>query len=515
MTSKMDKRLLDKTWRIDNLYQIRNKEGKLVKFVRNRAQKHYGEHKWYRNLILKSRQLGFTTYEAIDSLDDVLFTPNMDALMIAHNLESGESIFNKKIGFAWEKLPEEIRVLYSVDNKTTKTLKFGFGKQGFSSLAVDTSGRSGTYQRVHITELAEIAKKYPKKIPDIIEGTIPAIPTTGRLDIESTSQGASGEFFEMFMEAWERGEPTIPQQYKAHFYNWTWDEEEMAKIVPIPVTEMEQSVKFEEYQKKLNLSDTEITYYYQKWLSLNKKWNALHREYPTTPEEAFDAVSEGTFYGESIGFMEANGQVGVVPWDRALKVHTVWDLGVGKNMRVGFFQRDQTTNTVRMIDHLIGEGSEALPEMIVKVQRKPYLYGRHFGPHDIEATDIGTGKTRMEMARSLGLKFDMAPDQTIEDGINAVGPWLDRLYVDKANCKDWLRSMKNYGREWDEKRGMYKDEPLHNWASHDADMARYAALSEKKMTNENKNVPSYFHDASDDWWGKEGLDNKQISRWES
>lgn len=495
----MDKRLLDKEWRVDNLYKIRNKAGHLVKFVKNRAQRHYNSNKWYRNLILKSRQLGFTTYEAVDSLDDALFTPNMDALMIAHNLEAGESIFSKKIVFAWEKLPKEIQSLYGVDAKTSKTLKFDFGTKGFSSIAVDTSGRSGTYQRVHITELADIAKKYPKKIPDIIEGTIPAIPTLGRIDIESTSQGASGEFFEMFTEAWERGQPTLPQQYKAHFYNWTWDDDEMTRITePIGFHQMDQREKFENYARKHNLSAVEITYYYQKWLSLNKKWNALKREYPTTPEEAFEAVSEGTFYGETMGLMEQNGQITTVPFDRALKVHTVWDLGVGKNMKVGFFQKDTVTNRVRMIDHLEGEGSDGIPELITKVSKKPYNYGRHFGPHDLEATDIGTGKTRFESARSLGLNFTLVSDQSIEDGINAVSVWLDRLFVDRNNCKKWIRSMKSYAREWDEKRGMYKDEPLHDWASHDADMSRYAALSEKLMTNDNQMFNRPFYDATND-----------------
>lgn len=508
----MDKRLLNKEWRIDNLYKIRNKEGKLIKFVRNRAQKHYGENKWYRNLILKSRQLGFTTYEAIDSLDDVLFTPNMDALMIAHNLEAGESIFNKKITFAWDKLPVEIRQLYQADTRTSKTLKFGFGEKGFSSLAVDTSGRSGTYQRVHITELAEIAKKYPKKIPDIIEGTIPAIPTSGRLDIESTSQGGSGEFYEMFMEAWERGQPTQNQQYKAHFYNWTWDDEELKSITPIAFSEMQQGHRFEEYAQRLHLSQIEITYYYLKWLSLNKKWNALKREYPTTPQEAFEAISEGTFYGEQIGLMEQNGQIGVFPYDRALKVHTAWDLGVGKNMRVGFYQRDTTINRVRRIDHLVGDASDGLPEIIAKVKNKPYVYGRHFGPHDLEATDVGTGKTRIESARVLGLKFDLVPKQSIEDGINAVPLFLDRLDVDREHNKEWIRSMKNYGREWDEKRGMYKDEPLHDWASHDADETRYAALSEKKMLNEEFRIGRPFYDKMDDIFNS-GLETKGISTW--
>lgn len=511
-----DLRLKDKNWRIDNLYKIRNKDGKLVKFVRNRAQRHYGQNTWYRNLILKSRQLGFTTYEAIDALDDVLFTPNMDALMIAHNLEAGESIFSKKIGFAWEKLPSEIQVLYGLDTKSSKTLKFSFGEKGFSSIAVDTSGRSGTYQRVHITELADIAKKYPKKIPDIIEGTIPAIPTFGRLDIESTSQGASGEFFEMFTEAWERGQPTIPQQYKAHFYNWTWDDEEMARIVkPLEFEEMDQSQRFREYAEKHKLNQTEITYYYQKWLSLNKKWNALKREYPTTPEEAFDAVSEGTFYGEDFGIMEQNGQIGVFPYDKALKVHTVWDLGVGKNMAVGFYQRDRTINRVRKIDYLEGEGSDGIPEIIAKIKAKPYIYGRHFGPHDLEATDIGTGKTRIESAKALGLRFTLVQEQTVEDGINAVSLWLNRLDVDKEKCKKWITAMKNYAREWDEKRGMYKDEPYHNWASHGADEARYAALSEKKMIEDDGLPKGPFRDATDSIWsGNDPLVGKSVEIWQ-
>src|SRR3990167_9414357 len=309
----MDKRLANKDWRINNLYKIRNKDGKLIKFVRNRTQQHYNSNLHSRNLILKSRQLGFTTDEAIDCLDNVLFTPNSDVLLIAHNLEAGESIFNKKISFAWEKLPDTIKALYKVDTNSSKTLKFDFSEKGFSSIAVDTSGRSGTYQRVHITEFADLCKKYPKKVVDIIEGTIPAIPTTGRVDIESTSQGASGEFYEMFMNAWERGKPTSPLEWKAHFYNWIWDDEEMANIKSIiSFDKMEQGDKFEQYAQRHNLTAIQINYYYQKWLSLNKKWNSLKREYPTTPAEAFEAVAEGTFYGEIIAAMEETGRIGFV-----------------------------------------------------------------------------------------------------------------------------------------------------------------------------------------------------------
>ena len=497
----MDNRLANKNWRINNLYKIRDKEGRLIKFVRNRTQRHYNDNLHTRNLILKSRQLGFTTDEAIDSLDDVLFTPNVDILLIAHNLEAGESIFNKKISFAWDKIPNEIKALYKIDTNSSKTLKFDFGNKGFSSIAVDTSGRSGTYQRVHITEFADLCKKYPKKVVDIIEGTIPAIPTTGRIDIESTSQGASGEFYDMFMEAWERGEPQYPSQYKAHFYKWTWDDEEMNKITkPIHFKDMDRSEWFIEYASKHNLNDIQITYYYLKWLSLNRKWNSLKREYPTTPQEAFDAVSEGTFYGETLGIMEQNGQIGTYPYDRALKVHTVWDLGVGKNLVVGFYQRDTAINKLRKIDYLEGEGSEGLAEMAIKVLKKPYAYGKHFAPHDIMTVDIGSGKTRLETARAFGIGFSVVEDLSLEDGINGASVALDRLLVDSGKCKQWIRAIKNYGREWDEKRGMWKDEPLHNWASHGADEWRYAAICEKKMTNEGFNLNRPFYDHTKTIW---------------
>lgn len=509
----MDKRLLDKTWRINHLYQIRNKEGKLIKFKRNNTQEHYNDNLHTRNLILKSRQLGFTTEEAISCLDDVLFTPNIDVLLIAHNLEAGESIFSKKINFAWEKLHEQLRDLYEVDNKTSKTLKFNFGNKGFSSIAVDTSGRSGTYQRVHITEFADLCKKYPKKVVDIIEGTIPAVPTTGRIDIESTSQGASGEFYEMFMDAWERGEPQTPHQWKAHFYNWTWDKEELSKITPIPFSQMEQADKFEKYAERHQLTPVQITYYYQKWLSLNKKWNSLKREYPTTPAEAFEAVAEGTFYGELMAIMEETGRVGNVPLDRALKVHTVWDLGVGKNLVVGFYQKDTATNTIRKIDYLEGEGSEALPEMIAKVLNKKYIYGKHFAPHDIEATDISTGQTRKNTAKKLGINFTAVDDHSLEDGINIATLALDRLIVDKDNCKKWIKSMKAYEREWDEKKGMYKDQPYHNWASHGADEWRYAAIAETKMTNDTQNLNRPFYDAMSDIWKDEPT--YKIEQWQN
>lgn len=423
----------------------------------------------------------------------MLFNRNTECLLIAHNLEAGENIFDKKVELAWKNLPIELRDLYKVDASTSKTLKFEFGDGSFSSIAVDTSGRSGTFNRVHITEFADICKKYPNKVKDIIEGTIPAIPSNGRIDIESTSQGASGEFYDMCMQAKERGEPKYPEEYKFHFYNWTWDEQ-IDTLEP----EMNLPQIFRDYQQYHRLTGSQITYYYKKWLSLNKDWNSLRKEYPTTPEEAFEAIIEGSYYGVELGRMEREGQITVVPHDKALKVHTVWDLGVGANLAIGFYQRTRE-GQLRKIDYWQGDGSDGIPEGAMAVLKKPYVYGSHFGPHDLEATEISTGKRRIDTAKALGINFKIVPDVSIEDGINGAVVTLSQMFIDKEKCKEWIRSMKNYCREWDEKRGSYKEIPYHNWASHGADEFRYASIVADKMINDTQNnIGRPFYDETID-----------------
>lgn len=489
-----DPRLLDKNWRMNNLYKIRDKNQKLVKFQPNKVQQHFEANKWSRNIILKSRQLGFTTLEAIGQLDDALFKRNTECLLIAHNLDDAKSIFTKKIRYAFENMPEALKRLWTVDMSNAQAIKFGWGDGTFSSIAVDTSGRSSTSNRVHITEFADLCKKYPHKVLDILEGTIPAIPLNGRLDIESTSQGASGEFHDMFMQAYERGEPTYPEEYKAHFYNWQWDPA-IESVVP----DSKLPKEFIEYQKEHSLNDKEITHYYRAWLSLNNNWNSLRKEYPTTVEEAFEVIIEGSYFGVEIGKMDRDGRIGIVPHDTALKVHTVWDLGVGKNLVGGFYQRTRE-GQLRRIDTWQGDGGDGLPEAIKAIKDKPYVYGYHFAPHDINTVDIGTGKTRKETANQLGIKFTDVPEQSIEDGINAAQVTLSTMFVDKAKNSEWIKGMRNYVREWDDKRGAFKDVPYHNWASHFADEFRYASLCTKKMVNDLVLTRGHFHDKMDDIW---------------
>jgi intein/homing endonuclease len=275
--------LADKEWRIEHLYSIVDKNLHKVVFKKNKAQRDFDQNKHTRNIILKSRRLGFTTFEAIDNLDDTLFTRNFSSLFIAHTQNDAVEIFDKKVDAAWKNFDPELAKLWRVDNSASNKLKFDLGNNNFSSILVSNSGRSGTNNRVHCSEYAKLCVKFPSKADEFITGTIPSVPPEGRIDIEGTAEGMAGNFYDMFWEAWNRGREPMQLEFKAHFYNWQWDEDEINKItVYIPTAEMEQGSKFSEYQKAHNLTDQEITYYYEKWLSLKKDWEMLHQEYPTT-----------------------------------------------------------------------------------------------------------------------------------------------------------------------------------------------------------------------------------------
>jgi phage terminase large subunit len=202
---------------------------------------------------------------------------------------------------------------------------------------------------------------------------------------------------------------------------------------------------------------------------------------------SFEAAIKGAYYAKEISAARRENRITAVPYDKALLVHTVWDLGKGQNMAVGFYQK--FGNQTRKIDYWEGANDDGLPEAIAAVKAKLYLYGKHFAPHDIRAVDLSTGKSRWETAKNLGIKFEIVPDIGVDNGIQAGKLMFSRLWVDSVHCSRWLDSVSQYRQEWDEKRGMFKDVPLHDWTSHGADEYRYAAIIEEQMRNEINRMP--------------------------
>jgi hypothetical protein len=202
---------------------------------------------------------------------------------------------------------------------------------------------------------------------------------------------------------------------------------------------------------------------------------------------SFEAAIKGAYYARQIGEARKDGRIKVVPYDPILKVHTVWDLGVGSNLAIGFYQR--LGGETRMIDYWQGTEKDGIPQAVKALQNKDYIYGKHFAPHDVRATEQGTGKTKLETANSLGIKFEVIPEIGVDNGINAGRLMWSRLWVDEINCSYWLDAVSQYHQEWDETKGMFIEKPYHDWTSHPADIHRYASVIENQMVNEQRVYP--------------------------
>lgn len=197
---------------------------------------------------------------------------------------------------------------------------------------------------------------------------------------------------------------------------------------------------------------------------------------------SFEAAIKGAYYSKQIGEARQNGRIKNVPYEVALPVHTVTDLGIGKNLAVGFYQK--IGGELHMIDFWEGNEKDGLPEMAKMLQTKRYVFGKHFAPHDIKGTEQGTGKTKLDTAATLGINFEVVKNIGVDNGINAGRLMFSHLWVDETNCSNWLDAISQYRQEWDDNKGMFIEKPLHDWTSHAADVHRYAAIVEGEMTNE-------------------------------
>ncbi|MCC8194343.1 MAG: terminase family protein [Deltaproteobacteria bacterium] len=196
-------------------------------------------------------------------------------------------------------------------------------------------------------------------------------------------------------------------------------------------------------------------------------------EYEQEFECSFAAAVRGAFYAKDLDAADRAGRIGVVPYEPELSVSTAWDLGMDDATAIWFFQTEPGGD-VRVIDYYENSG-EGLDHYIEFVLDKGWRYARHIAPHDIRVRELGTGKSRLETARALGLAFTPCRNLPVADGINAVRRLLPRCWFDAARCAVGVRALRQYQKVWNEKMGLF-GKPLHNWTSHAADAFRYLAV---------------------------------------
>ena len=184
----------------------------------------------------------------------------------------------------------------------------------------------------------------------------------------------------------------------------------------------------------------------------------------------------GSYYGHLIVRLREEGRITKLAYDHGYPVDTFWDLGVGDSTVIWF--RQKVGPNWHYIDYHEANG-EGVQYYVKVLKEKEYVYGRHVLPHDAAARDFSTGQTRQQMFTKLGVRTEIQPRQSIEDGIQASRDILPLCVFDGEKCTRGLEALENYQKEWDNKMMMFKGKPRHDWASHGADGFRYSALDRR------------------------------------
>lgn len=463
----------DLRWRLNNLYWITDKGGSEIPFRLNWAQERFIDEVWYQNLILKARQLGFTTFVQLVMLDACIFNSNVRAGTIAHTQDDARIIFRDKVKYPYERLPEALRAAVTTEADSASELLFSNN----SSIRVGTSLRSGTLQYLHISEYGKICAKYPEKAREVRTGALNTVQAGNFVFVESTAEGQEGHFFELCEAAQEQARRRLtptPLDFKFHFYPW-WQEPGYA----LDPEGVEISGPLERYFDDLaRIHHIELTPAQRAWYATKHKTQGadMKREYPATPAEAFAAAVQGAYFGDLMAQADEEGRIGKEPWNPKYPVHTAWDLGLDDCTAIWFFQREG--QAWRFIDFYQASG-KALPHYAKELDRRPYRYGDCILPHDGNARDLGTGLTRAQTLQNNGVKrvrvMDLRGKGTSINGSRLV---LPMSYFDAERCAEGLQALRSYRREWDDKLGTWRDEPRHDWASHPADAYAEAAAAD-------------------------------------
>jgi phage terminase large subunit len=220
-------------------------------------------------------------------------------------------------------------------------------------------------------------------------------------------------------------------------------------------------------------------------------------EYAQEFECSFEAAVKGAIYSKELEAARSQQRIVRVPVDPVLPVDTVWDLGVGDATAIWFAQRVRG-GEARIVDYYEASG-EGLPFYAAMLRAKGYTYGEHWAPHDIQVREFtGDGRSRLEVARSLGITFRVVPKVSVEDRIHAARMLLPLCVFDAERCKEGLEALQHYRRDYNQRLDEFKATPVHDWASHGADAFGYLALAFKAPKPTAQPVDDYRPRSS---WG--------------
>ena len=495
---KLKSLMSDPMWRLTSgkLYKIMIKgddgeESLVVPFIPNESQIKLLTGLHYRNIILKARQLGFTTAIAIYFLDCALFRENVRAAIVAQAEDVAKTIFRDKVQFAYNNLPAPLRQAMPLERDSQSELLFGHNN---SSIRVATSARGGTLQYLHVSEFGKICAKFPDRAQEVITGSIPSVTSNGVIFIESTAEGQEGSFYEMCVKAMNKkaeGAKLTSKDYKFNFFPW-WVESKYKMLqdgIIITAKDTEYFDKVEQDQGCVISAEQRAWWCSTRDTDFSGQEELMWQEYPSTPDEAFQQSNEGCYYSVQMTAARKQGRISTVPHRQGYPVHTYWDIGSGDGTAIWLHQRvGQNDNFIGFIE---GWG-EPYSYYVSELQKLGYVWGVHYLPHDAGHVRQGQSSnlSPMTMLKNLGLvNLEMVPVvDDINHGIQATRDAFSTVWFDETNCKEGIVHLDRYRKRWNRTTDRFMDVPLHDEHSEGADAFRQFAQSKKGEKAEMKKI---------------------------
>ncbi len=483
--------LSSKLWRMNNLYTIRDKNN-VKQIMRLNANQRIvlEQYRHNKKIILKSRQTGVSTLYLAYNLDDCLFKPGWQAGIQSYGQDEAAKL-QKRAQLMWEELDPNIRTMIGItltsDNQKGMTFSNG-------SILKIGNFRGDTLQSLHVSELAKIAKKYPEKARELKTGAFESVSPDNRITIESTADGQSGLFYDIWQKAaglLARGKRLTPLDFQAIFLPW-FDDPDCQIFIDSPEEILPQTVEYlAELPAGRDLTQSQINWLDSKLDSLGDDFN---QEYPATPDLAFSQSVEGTYFHTQHQRLLREKRLGYFPHVPGIDVDTAWDLGVNDEMVIIFSQSVDGIPRVINSYHNTGKGIEFYVDVLHSLRATyEYSYGWTILPHDIEVLEMGSGMTRTQSMRKNGIRrIRILKRLKFMDSIQVARNFIDICQINEATASHVELSIQQYRKKYDKQIGAYLNTDVHDIHSNYMAALRYLAqgLGISRLTRKAPTQPT-------------------------
>jgi len=479
----------DFKWRLHNIYYIVDRRSSKMLFTPRLAQQILLDNLHNKIIILKSRQMGITTFFTLLGLDQCIFNEHFKYALITQGKKESVEAF-KKILFAFAKIPPQIQEQVSRTNDSKDTVELSNG----SSANVSVSTRSGTVNFLHISEYAITDYKSPKKREEIDTGALPSVAKDQMIVIESTNKGHQGQFYKRVTTAipYQSDMPIGRMDYKLFFFPWFIEKDYFDdESCILTDNEIRYKDKVESYYD-FKLQDNQWNWYFKTYRTQKDK---MFEEFPSTKEEPFTSSVQGAFYEEEMIIATEQGRIGHFKYNPNLPVYFGWDLGMNDLTVIITGQWDAMANKWYIIDSFAGQdkGYEYYVKYLID---RPYNFKgcKNLLPHDIAVREQSTGEGRIlklfntVVPNAKGnytklsnlIQVPRIPNKISEIGL--MRQEFEKFHIDESGCGSLVLALRNYRRVWYEDKKVYSDEAIHDVHSHYCD-AFAQLVRGKNLTN--------------------------------